>query len=116
MKQIKKHKLVAKLLNPLFPQYSKCRRCNRNWKICKGHTTPYDATSGCFPLCEDCWLELGVEERVPYYIDLWLKWRYDGQMETAYQNTVITKKKLAKHYKETDSKLILIVKAVMEGK
>jgi len=57
------------------PGYSACGRCRRPWKFCDGHSTRYSDSHGCFPLCEQCWLELTVEQRMPFYRYLvWGTW------------------------------------------
>lgn len=38
------------------------------------HTTRYSPFRSCFPLCEWCWPRLTVEERMPYYLKLFLVW------------------------------------------
>lgn len=48
--------------------------------MCDEHVTPYFIDSGglwvaaCFPLCEECWSELSIRARIPYYEALWLDW------------------------------------------
>lgn len=34
----------------------------------------YSEHEGCFPLCQQCWSELPVEGRLPYYKKLWISW------------------------------------------
>lgn len=71
-------RLAAWWLNRFYPGYGTCGRCQRNWKICQYHNTDYveDESSGhgCFPLCEACWQELTIEQRLPYYRALWQEW------------------------------------------
>lgn len=56
----------------------RCGCCNRRWDEVKGHTTMIHGTPmGMFPLCEECWAKLSVEERLPFYKALWLRWRND---------------------------------------
>ena len=55
--------------------YGCCYRCGDTWDWKKGHTTYFDESRGCFPLCHDCWSRLTPEERLPYYermVDSWL--------------------------------------------
>lgn len=58
--------------------YGWCFCCKRQWDIVEGHRT-YDpeGTSGCFPLCEECWADMTPEERVPYYDRLFADWEAD---------------------------------------
>jgi hypothetical protein len=87
---------IAQLFNI---RYSACRRCNRPWNICKGHTTKYSDWGGCFPLCEACWSELSLVQRLPYYrdlVDFWMSKGYpdhngqswDDLWETLEQNVL----------------------------
>jgi hypothetical protein len=73
--------LKARIARAAAPGFSYCLRCGMPWNRVKNHTTWYagspdrPASSGCFPLCEDCWLLLGSPEaRIEYYgalIDEW---------------------------------------------
>ena len=60
----------------LAPNYGCCGRCGTPWLFEKPHCTFHSAKRGCFPLCEKCWAELSIEDRVPYYWDLWLSWTF----------------------------------------
>lgn len=71
-------KLIGLISRTIFLSYSSCGRCGRTWNICKGHSTQYTESRGCFPLCEECWEELSIFERLPYYKALWNKWRSSG--------------------------------------
>lgn len=76
-----------------------CYRCRRPWKSharkkiapnhyrqlsrmrfwgllgVEPHLTRYKGDASCFPLCEDCWRELGTAEaRIPYYRLLAYSW------------------------------------------
>ena len=51
------------------------------WAIVEDHTTFYSERSGCFPLCETCWEFLNVEQRLPYYKLLWLRWGVEFRPE-----------------------------------
>jgi hypothetical protein len=82
MKTLAQRRQEAREYNPDFPGYGTCLYCHRNWKICEPHNTPYQFTYSdqlplreCFPLCEECWQELSIEERLPYYRKLWVIWQ-----------------------------------------
>jgi len=46
------------------------------------HSTRYRQRSGCFPLCQTCWEELGTAEaRVPFYRDLFERWERDHPVD-----------------------------------
>ena len=53
---------------------SRCLRCATPWWATEAHHTMYDECRGCFPLCDACWSELSIEERVPYYGKLCEEW------------------------------------------
>jgi hypothetical protein len=65
----------ARIARFFWPSYSWCMRCKWPWSLVDGHTTMVSPTTGCFPLCEDCWAELAsAEARLPYYraaMDMW---------------------------------------------
>jgi hypothetical protein len=42
--------------------------------MCEPHYTQYSEGSGMFPLCEDCWSDLSIKERLPYYTQLVQQW------------------------------------------
>lgn len=39
-----------------------------------GHVTKLGTNRGMYPLCEDCWSELSVEGRLPFYKQLLGRW------------------------------------------
>lgn len=73
-------KLLGMMSRIAFYSYSWCGVCKRTWNICEKHSTEYKTemdgmiTWGCFPLCEECWQDLTIEQRIPYYEDLWQDW------------------------------------------
>lgn len=69
------------------PDFGDCYRCHLTWATAKSHTTDYIDSNvearivgaGCFPLCEDCWQELGTPEaRMPFYEALMVTWDRSG--------------------------------------
>lgn len=67
---------------PKHRDWSYCQRCYISWAIEENpHTTPYrkdgygNMSSGCFPLCESCWIGLSPEERIQFYRQMWLTWK-----------------------------------------
>jgi len=58
---------------------SGCLRCHDTWDWKPSHSTTYTATSGCFPLCEECWSGLTPDERLPYYALLAGMWIGEAQ-------------------------------------
>lgn len=58
------------------PNYSWCLKCKTTWKFVNPHDTTYSLDRGMFPLCNECWKELGTpERRMSYYRELWRSWR-----------------------------------------
>lgn len=68
----------------LAPGYSWCFRCETPWLFVKHHDTEYveltetQAGRACFALCEKCWAELTIKQRMPYYRQLWEHWESLG--------------------------------------
>ncbi len=66
------------------PGYGRCRACGTPWLFVYPHTTEYGrhtyyptqgigwGPKGCFPLCEKCWTERTIIQRLPYYWDHFL--------------------------------------------
>lgn len=78
-------KAVGLVSRMVYLNYSACGRCNRSWALVDEHVTPVDFSTGghgCFPLCETCWSELTIEERLPYYHELFLYWKSIGSDKT----------------------------------
>lgn len=69
--------VLSQLVN--IPRLSGCLCCGRTWHVAKCHPTVYYAGGGCFPLCEDCWSDLTVAEREPYYLQLYEMWLRQGR-------------------------------------
>jgi hypothetical protein len=112
----------------VWSRLSECGRCWRVWAIVEGHSTRYSYESiefnllphemakpdtslvlrkissswGCFPLCENCWKVLTVEERLPYYSKM-----IDGWRKSALED------RDDRHLKEVELKEIQIIKAVL---
>jgi hypothetical protein len=64
----------------MCPNNSFCYRCGRPWCAAQGHDTQYTEGSACFPLCEECWLELTPKERLPFYRHLVDDWIQDAKL------------------------------------
>lgn len=54
-----------------------CLRCLTKWDAVRPHMTFFSLQSMC-PLCEECWQELSIAERLPFYYVLCETWRYYG--------------------------------------
>jgi len=60
---------------PAHAGYGGCLRCHKTWGVAQMHDTQFREDSGCFPLCEQCWKELGTpDKRLPYYFELMESW------------------------------------------
>jgi hypothetical protein len=65
-----------------------CVRCYRRWRLGKQrnsrwltvepHFTMYSKSTGCFPLCKECWRTLTPETRLPFYRKLYDRWAKNG--------------------------------------
>jgi hypothetical protein len=47
--------------------YGGCLACGDTWSWKKNHVTHYTTFNGCFPLCEECWAGMTIDERLHYY-------------------------------------------------
>lgn len=69
---------LGRISRLLAPAYGACFRCHTTWRFVDHHSTMYTTTAGCFPLCEECWQELGTpDRRLPYYEELMRRWADD---------------------------------------
>lgn len=87
-------RLIGAITHRYNPRYSTCGRCNRPWNIAQKHDTSYHQSitgrdAGCFPLCEQCWGELTIERRIPYYSDLWNLWLESPPMNETWEDILI---------------------------
>lgn len=69
---------IGKISRLVSPGWGSCYRCYTTWNFVKSHITSINHTSGCFPLCEKCWAELSVYERIPFYKQLYDSWKTRG--------------------------------------
>ena len=64
----------------ISPGFGSCGKCGTTWVFVKSHeTTLKKIGSECFPLCELCWGELSIEDRIPFYrqlIEGWIDQRH----------------------------------------
>ena len=88
MSKLKVYRIVGVLSQILFPHYGSCGRCGRTWNICKGHSTQYTSSCGMFPLCESCWVELTIEDRLPYYRKLFDRWERNETIWNSIESAV----------------------------
>jgi len=76
---MKIRKMLGYISRILSPGFGWCRRCGISWKFVDGHSTMYTESSGCFPLCKRCWVELDTAvNRFPYYKELYKDWEKYG--------------------------------------
>lgn len=77
--------ITKPLVNLMGSRMSACLHCDTSWAFVKGHVTEYGRPkyeggggSGCFPLCEKCWADLGTPAaRLPFYRALYELWLLD---------------------------------------
>lgn len=67
-------KLIGNLSNWYYPATGTCGHCNRNWRVAQEHSTLFLYGHSCFPLCEMCWRDLSIAERLPHYEALYNRW------------------------------------------
>jgi hypothetical protein len=65
---------IGRISQILAPRYGYCLKCKTTWKFVKHHTTMITSEHGMFPLCQKCWQETSVEDRLPFYRKLWDRW------------------------------------------
>lgn len=51
----------------LAPHYSFCQRCGTPWRFVKERTIPFYDHTGKFAMCEKCWDECSLYERVQHF-------------------------------------------------
>jgi len=61
-----------------YPTFGTCGHCGRAWAVAKRHLTRCNDQGGCFTLCQMCWEDLTIEQRLPHYLSLYLQWRSEG--------------------------------------
>jgi len=72
---------ILGFLSNIYPGawgYSCCGRCGITWRFVVGHSTDVGDGGGMFPLCEHCWKELSIKQRLPYYSALYDSWCISG--------------------------------------
>ncbi len=76
---------VRRCLAPLTylpdPGYRGCQRCRCSWQSVRPHRVPVETktySGGIFALCEQCWRETGVEERLRMHRTVHQAWAAAG--------------------------------------
>lgn len=85
----KKRLALAAVARKAAPGYSYCYRCTMPWKFTEAHVTNFSSNQGCFPLCQQCWSELTIEQRIPYYEMLFPRWEQDTPMEDEEKEAIL---------------------------
>lgn len=62
---------VTELERKLWPHLSCCGKCGRPNNCCRMHTVWHSERSGTFALCEECWSESSLKERMFYYANVY---------------------------------------------
>lgn len=65
---------IGKISQFIFMSYGYCLHCGTTWNLVESHVTQYTESMGCFPLCEKCWSELNITQRLNYYYQLINQW------------------------------------------
>jgi hypothetical protein len=77
---------AARASQARHPGSGACLRCGMSWAECTHHITYFAVAgrhTGMFPLCEDCWQELGTPaSRLPYYDQLRHEWIRQGAADS----------------------------------
>lgn len=108
------------------PGLGRCGKCRRTWKRVQGHTTSYEESHACFPLCEECWSSLTPATRLPYYQALMANWlaQFSGYRPFSFANDTADYMKFGadatfeepKYFDDAIAKWPLIRQAVLDGK
>jgi hypothetical protein len=73
--------LINGLMKTLYPTRTTCLCCGSSWKLVRKHSTMYNKTDGCFPLCKVCWRKLETPtRRLPYYRQLFNIWNANSNV------------------------------------
>lgn len=74
--KLKRIPIVVRLLQSLYPQYSRCTICGLPWPNCKSHNIPITKDKEFFLACQYCWERSDVhtlkQACIPVY-GSWLK-------------------------------------------
>lgn len=85
----KKRLALAAIARRAAPGFSYCYRCTMPWKYTEAHITNYSNNRGCFPLCQQCWSEISIQHRIPYYEMLFARWEQDKPMEAGEKEAIL---------------------------
>jgi hypothetical protein len=77
---------MAQAVREQSPGFSHCLRCQMPWNVVDGHTLMVTESTGMFPLCEQCWDELGTSEaRLPFLEQHVIEAQYRHPEEESYE-------------------------------
>lgn len=88
-KDLENRRKVARVVKLSAPGFGWCLRCEMPWKFIEHHSTPYTYNRACFALCEMCWNDLTIEERLPYYEQLLKMWHVQSPVEGGQAEAII---------------------------
>lgn len=66
MMKLALRRVAGNLAEHIYPNDGRCSRCKTPWAVCKPHPT---GDVCCLALCQKCWRELSVSQRLVYYVD-----------------------------------------------
>jgi hypothetical protein len=58
---------IGWLSHILCPGESWCKRCQTTWNFVTPHDIPCGGALFCFALCEKCWNETSLQQRIGYH-------------------------------------------------
>lgn len=58
--------------------HSGCEHCGDSWSWKKGHSIYYNRGSAMFPVCEECWKRIGMDEKEHYIKKTVSEWRAEN--------------------------------------
>jgi hypothetical protein len=58
---------IGKISQWISPNFSFCLICNTTWKFVKNKSLNYEEYSGHFALCEKCYDDCSIDEKIYYY-------------------------------------------------
>lgn len=58
---------IGKISQWISPNFSSCLKCKTTWIFVKSKSLMYDTFSGHFAMCEKCYNESSLDERIYYY-------------------------------------------------
>ncbi len=61
---------LGKISQYIFPGFGFCSKCNSTWNLVQSKSFGYSECSGHFALCEKCYDDCTIDERIYYYTSI----------------------------------------------